>query len=179
VGLIIPWVYYYTDKNTAMLFAGLLVLGLLSVESLRLNHERFNAFLLKTFSKLAKSAETKRITGASYFFIGAAITIVLFDKPVAIAAITFSVFGDALATLVGTRWGRIHLVNGKTVEGGLASLAACLFASFLLVQIDLGLKTSILVVGAVVTAVIEILSSPLDDNLTIPILAGVLMQSMR
>ncbi len=178
VGLILPAVYYFWGKGPAMLTAGLLVGLFLAGESFRFHHERFNQVLLKVFSTLAKEREVAQITGATYFMIGAALTIVLYAREVAILAIVFSVFGDMASTLVGTKYGRFHVTPEKTLEGGIACFAACMLVGLGLLQTDLPINLLQVVLGALAASLIEIFSSPIDDNLTIPIFAGLLIQSV-
>jgi dolichol kinase len=178
VGLILPAVYYFWGKGPALLAAGVFVGLFMAGESFRLHHAWFNERVLKTFSALAKDRERTRITGATYFMIGSALTIAIYAREVAILAIVFSVFGDMAATLVGARFGRLHVTPEKTLEGGLACFLACFLAGLGLLQTELPINLLQVFLGSMAAALIEIFSSPLDDNLTIPIFAGLLMQSV-
>ncbi|MGH8500683.1 MAG: diacylglycerol/polyprenol kinase family protein [Methylococcales bacterium] len=178
MGLVLPLVYTFSDRTTAIvtavLLAGLFLLG----ETLRLRYEPLNRFLLKTFSSLAKETEARQITGATYFMFGSAVTLALYDREVAILAIVFSVFGDMAATLVGSRFGRIRVTPEKTLEGGLACFAACLLVGLVMLISGFSVLFLQVLLGALAAALIEIFSSPIDDNLTIPVFTGLLMQSV-
>lgn len=178
VGLILPIVYYLTDRTTAVITAIGFTAFFLVGETLRLRFERLNQAVLKIFSSLAKEAEARQITGATYFMFGSTATFVLYDGDVAILAVVFSVFGDMAATLVGSRFGRIRVTPDKTMEGGLACFAACLLVGSAMLIAGFPVRMMQVALGALAAALIEIFSSPVDDNLTIPVFTGLLMQSV-
>jgi dolichol kinase len=84
------------------------------------------------------------------------------------------VFGDPVAEMIGVRWGRVPLM-GKTLEGTLGGLAACLLASAPLAATSLGPAPLVLAAGAVAAALFELIPLPMDDNFTIPLGAGAVM----
>jgi dolichol kinase len=78
---------------------------------------------------------------------------------------------------VGKRWGRWKLLGEKSLLGTLGFFGATLVATavfLLLVAPGLGVLSILGICAAValVGAVTELLSSRLDDNLTIPLVAG-------
>ena len=93
------------------------------------------------------------------------------------AALAVMLTGDAAAALVGRRFGRIRLVNGKSLEGcasfvvaGYAALAAVLAISG-----HGGTREDLAGIAAVLLAALAELFQKqlkLDDNLTIPLVAG-------
>lgn len=76
-----------------------------------------------------------------------------------------------MAATIGERWGT-RRVFGKSLEGGLACLLACLVVGILLVNLAFDMSLPLILVGSVVTTVIELLPVPIDDNLTIPLFSG-------
>jgi dolichol kinase len=110
--------------------------------------------------------------GSIYFFLGIIITLFFFQShlDVANAAILILLFGDSASTLVGERWGNIKLPfrKDKTFEGSLAFLAV----GFIVASTQLPLIPAIS--GAFFGALTEAYS-PIDDNLTIPLVTGLMM----
>jgi dolichol kinase len=178
-GLALPFYYFFSSKPTAIFLSGFVASAAGVMEWLRLHHGVLNEYLLKRFSLLAKEKERTQITGPSYFAFGAFLTILVFSKPVAILAVTFSVFGDMAATLVGHFYGRVKVAEGKTLEGSAACFAACLCAGLVALQTGLEINFQQVLLGSLAAAIVEVFSSPIDDNLTIPIFAGILMQAIR
>jgi len=109
--------------------------------------------------------------GALLFFLGAIITIILFqEKTIVLGALCTVVYGDSASTVFGKKFGK-HIIAGKrTWEGTIAGfLAALFFLSFLFpLQI------------AIITALIGMLAEllPFDDNFTIPIAAGIALKAL-
>jgi len=88
----------------------------------------------------------------------------------------FLVCGDVSATMIGERFGRTKIVAEKSLEGTLTFVVAAIASGVLLNLTGFQLPFSLLLVGAVSAAGVELLlSSFLNDNLTIPVIAGGIM----
>lgn len=121
-----------------------------------------------------KGREAARFVGSTYFLAGSLLTFALFDKGIAISAVLFAAVGDPAAATVGEAWGQRKFF-GKSLEGSLAFLVACLVVAGLihLTAVSPGLK--LLALGALVATVTEWLPLPVDDNFTVPLVAGGVM----
>ncbi len=117
------------------------------------------------------------LNGAAWMCLSAALCAWLLPLAVGAAALAMLMLGDAAAALVGRRWGR-HKWPGtpKSVEGSLAYVVAA-FATGLAVVAwpGAGLTAGSVGLGAVVGAAIEALPIPVNDNLRVPILSGLVM----
>ena len=109
-------------------------------------------------------------TGATYILLSVCLTVAMYSKPVAIAALAFIVVGDTLAALIGRRFGR-HRFGRKSVEGSLGCLAGTLLVALLVPDLTL----AVALFGAVVATVTEALSTKIDDNISVPIISGLAM----
>ncbi len=114
--------------------------------------------------------ESRDFTGGTYILSGALFSVILFPKPVAIAVLGFTIFGDIAAALLGRRYGRVKL-GAKSLEGSLACLGACLLVALVVPHLSFGIGAA----GALVATVIEATSLPVDDNLSVPLLSGTAM----
>jgi len=111
------------------------------------------------------------VTSPIFFALGIVLALVAFPIPVGYAAITIFTLGDGFATLFGRKLGR-HVFpynRGKMIEGTLfgflfAFAGAWLFAG--------PLKA---LVGAAVGMIVETLPAPISDNLTIPLVSGLVL----
>lgn len=88
----------------------------------------------------------------------------LFALPVAVAAVSMFVFGDAAAALVGMRWGR-----RKPGKKSLAGTAAMLVVSVIIGWLVFGW---IGVAMGIVATVAECAVTRINDAITIPLFAG-------
>ena len=133
-----------------------------------------NRLFLRWLAPLLKAEESRRVTGATYMALAALLVFVFFDRTVAVAALLFLSLGDPAAALVGMRMPGPRLF-GKSLGGTTAFIAAswCVVGILLatgVVEYHWGLMA-----GAVVAALVELAPVPLDDNLTVPIAAGLAM----
>jgi glycerol-3-phosphate acyltransferase PlsY len=108
--------------------------------------------------------------GSTYFLFSTILTILLFPKSIAIASLFILIVADTAAALVGRGIGRISIF-GKTLEGSLAFF----FSSLLIVWIYPNLNRFPGGLAALGATVIEILPIKVNDNLTIPLVAGAIM----
>ena len=81
--------------------------------------------------------------GATYILLSVCLTVALYDKPIAIAALVFIMVGDTLAALVGRKFGR-HRWGRKSLEGSLACLVSTVSVALFLP----GLALNVALAGA-------------------------------
>lgn len=125
---------------------------------------RFRNFTLKFERK-----DANPFTGAMFFYIGCIIAFIVFPFNIASAAGAMLAVGDSLSTIVGTRLGR-HKIGktGKSFEGSLACFAGSLIAGVFFIA------PHIAVLGAIAAAIAELLPR-INDNLSIPVISGLVM----
>ena len=155
-------------------------LAVLAVSSLALDLARFrvsrlNRLFLRWLRPLLKSSETRRLTGATWLLLAAAIAFPLFDRQVAVAAFFYLALGDPAAALVGRPLPGPRLF-GKSPAGTLAFISVSLLAAALLVGAGFMPWHWSFAVGALVAGLVELLPLPGDDNLWVPLAAGAAMQ---
>ena len=102
--------------------------------------------------------------GALFFALGALFSLVFFEKEVAFVGLVVLSLLDSITTIAGVRFGKTRIYNHKSLEGTLAGVAVTAVALCLLVPPAVALVT------AAVAAIAELVS-PVDDNLTIPVVA--------
>ena len=171
--ILVPLIYLYDLLPKAIIVRGLLLAVLVSIvfELARLHDARVRFFVSRMFRDLVRRHEQKQLLGSTYLLIAAVLTIELFSKEVAVAALGALVLGDTAAALVGKTIGK-HRVLGKTIEGSLG----CFLVSFAFAWIVVGLPVGIAAAGALTAAVFELLPIPLDDNFRIPLSMGFVMK---
>ena len=152
----------------------MLALGALALDLLRLRERRVRRLFRDFLGGMLREHEQFGLLGSTYLLMAALLAVDLFPRPVAAAALGFTVLGDAFAAIVGKAWGRTR-VFGKTLEGALGGLAACLAWAAFLAAFGY-LPWGVVVAGALVASLAEILPIPLDDNLGMTLLAGVVMR---
>ncbi|NQV38576.1 MAG: hypothetical protein HQ509_11305 [Candidatus Marinimicrobia bacterium] len=108
-----------------------------------------------------------RLTGATWTFISVVIVGAIFPKDITILALLFLNIGDPVAAIIGMKFGKTKLF-GKTLEGTLAGIAACIIVALPFSTIPLWSR----IFTSVWTMLMELLPWPIDDNIIIPISAA-------
>jgi len=121
-------------------------------------------------ARVLREKERFTLMGATYFLFSSLLTILVFPKSIAIASLLILILSDTAAAIVGKWIGRIRIFN-KTLEGSAAFLFLALLIVWLYPRLD-RLAGSLAAFGA---TLIEMLPLGLDDNLTIPMMAGAIM----
>ena len=152
-----------------------------SMEIGRRNSEAVNRFLMTVFGPVAHPHEAHRVNSATWYATALVILAVSFDVQCGVAGLAVLGLGDPMAALIGRRWGRTRLVNGRSLEGSLAfvffgTIAAVLALSLWYAELGAGPIVLLSVVAAVFGAVAELLTRRIDDNLAIPVVGAFGMQ---
>lgn len=149
-------------------------LGSIVVDVIRLWRLPLAKFFNWLLGPILREHESYSFTGSSHILSASVLSILFFDKKVAIAAIVYVILGDIAAALIGRVYGKTK-IEKKSLEGSLAFLSVCLLVALLLP----GLPFWIGAIGALVATAVEALSIPLDDNLSVPILSGLVMEILH
>lgn len=164
---ILPLGYWLLGRELAVIVLACMTIFLALAEFLRLYTLFGRRLYQRFFGSMTRAEEFGRVTGATYVLVGMLLAALLFKPVVAIVAMLFLSLGDSTAAVVGQRYGRITL-GDKTLEGTLACLAVCLGIALLA-----KLSWPVAVGGALVAALVEVVPWRwVNDNLTIPVLAG-------
>lgn len=129
--------------------------------------------LFITITNRAATGEEKWGFAASpiFFAFGIALPLVFCPPQIGFAAITVLTLGDGTAKIVGKRLGRRVLPYNKTkqLEGTLAGILVSATASFLFVT---PFRAT---VASMISMAVESLPLPIDDNIAIPLTAGLVL----
>lgn len=172
--IILPTLSFFLPRPAFLILAWAALLAFLVLEVVRFASPSVNSRFTKVFRPVLRAREEKGPHAAVYVLISTVVCFWVFPQPVAAAALFFLALGDASAGLVGERWGRVRIGN-KSLEGTLSFFAASLAAGFLLRAAAVPLPGATIALGAFVAAAVELLPLPWDDNLTVPIAAGLAM----
>ena len=146
--------------------AGGLFIGVVLVDLI------LRGYRVPVFSVLVQSLDrSDRLPGrgALYFAVSALACVILFPVAISVPALVTLAVLDGVTTIVGRRFGRTRIYNGKSWEGTIAGIAVT-------IVVLLPFLTSTGAVAVAVLAGIIELISPVDDNLVIPVAVCVLLQ---
>lgn len=168
--IIIPIWVYLTPPNWALLGLIIATSATVALDLLRLSDRRLRRFFLSLSRSLIRSHEQEHLLGSTYFMIAALLSVLAFDDRIAIAALTFLIIGDTVAAIVGKKYGK-PMYWGKSPHGSLACFAVCFVIGAALLD-----NQWVVVAGALAATLAEALPVPMDDNMRVPIVSGLVMQ---
>ena len=172
--IIIPFIHIYIFKNKIdmIIFLSAMVIFCFFIEIFRNQNSFISKFFEKHLFFMMRSFEKQgSLTGSTWVFAGALITIILVPQPFSLLALFFLAFGDTLAALVGMRFPFIKIGN-KTLSGSLACFIMCLSVGLIL---DFEISSEIILIGAFTATIAELISIKINDNISIPVLSGCAM----
>ena len=169
--LLLPILAEATSKTVVLTALCIIVLVYTVEEMLRLKSRRLPVITRFTLLMCRPEEVGHFIIRPVYLAVGVMLALILFPTEIAYASITIAAVGDPVAAYVGGKFGRKHIRSEKTLEGSVAGLVAAFLVATLFIYPVAAF------VGSVGAMLMEVLDAP-DDNLTMPIVAGMLMMLM-
>jgi len=157
--------YFFLPKTLILLILTALLIAFLELEYVRIDLR----LKLPLFQQFYREKEKDRLAGHVFFLLGAIISISVYSKEIAMAAVLMTTFGDAAAAIFGKRFGMVWLpkLKDRALEGCMAELFIDLAIGFVFLDSWL-----VIVVMAGTATIVETVVNKMDDNLLIPLFAG-------
>ncbi len=172
------------NKNQSLAVLGAVGGFFVFLEITRRLSSTWNDFLMdKALRPISRPHERHQIVGATYYLVALFIVCALFPRhSVSLAALVLG-FGDPAANLIGKAWGTKKIYKQKSWAGFIgfivvASLAGFTHLTLVAPGISLGLRLATSLSVAVAGALVELFSSRIDDNFSIPIVCALVARLM-
>jgi dolichol kinase len=165
---------WFLPEMPLLLSLGSVTFLFLLFELTRLRVSGINRWFISHFGSMLREEEKSSFTTSNYVLLAALLSYIVFGRDIAVLAVSFLAIGDVAAAIVGQHMGRTRLF-GKGLEGDLACFFSCLAIGFVLYYAGLHVGSRTVILGAVGATIGQAIQMPVDDNLTLPLLAGVLM----
>ena len=148
-----------------------------SMELGRRMSERVNAGLMWAFSPVSHPHEAHHVNSATWYVTSLALLSLTFNPLVCGVALTILGFADPAAAVIGKRFGKHRLENGRSIEGTVAfvligAVTATLTIALFHPEMARAHAVLIATAGALAGGLTELFSKRLDDNLGIPLSSG-------
>jgi dolichol kinase len=156
------------DRAVAAGVLGGISLLLLVGDLIRLRVPALNRFFFSAFRSFASPREADGVASSTWYMVGCALTVALFPREIAVAAILVLALADPVASYFGRRWGTRRWGTGS-VEG------SALFLLVALVVLLVLMPPVPAVSAALVVTWVERTRWRLDDNLSVPLATGAVL----
>jgi len=170
-----PIIYYFISRHDAILITAGLTIFSLSIELWRYFSPQAGRVFNNLFGFLLREhemdAKKKNLSGATYVFLSALLSVIVFPKVIFLTAFTILIISDTSAALIGRRYGK-HKFLAKSLEGTLAFFVSAVIVIFItpkILYVPAEYYFGILALGAIAE---NISYGWADDNLTIPLTVG-------
>lgn len=178
LALIVPGGIYLLGMPNALYLLGPATALGITGDVLRAYHAGFNRLIRHGFGALMRPRELPPpgggvvINGATWVLVAATVMVLLFPVRIAVPVFTMFMVSDAVAALVGRRWGRHPWGHSpRTLEGSAAFLGTGLATMATFPALALGPS----VVATVAACIAEALPGPGNDNLRVPVVGGLVL----
>lgn len=174
-GLFAALLYHFMlSRPQAILLMAVLTTTFLSVEYARRRSSAFNDFLMGShlIRVIARPHEYFRVNSATYFGIGLLLAAIFAPKPAVELGCVVLAVADPIASTLGRRFGKKKLYRDKSWVGTSAFFGAGLLAGLAYLRVlhpELGQPLAVAALAAAAGAAAELLTTRLDDNLTVPL----------
>ncbi len=161
--------FFLVKPEGLLVIAAILAFGLIvSATHAHLKPSKFLGKMLEHFERSGE--ENLPGKGALLFTAGALLSALVFypfSGMVAVGAVTALTFGDGFSTIIGRAVGKTRIVEGRTLEGTLAGIAAASLALAVFFPPETALAAALFGMLA------EYL--PVNDNFSIPLASGAVL----
>ncbi|MBI2568850.1 MAG: hypothetical protein HYV63_17665 [Candidatus Schekmanbacteria bacterium] len=144
-----------------------------SMEVTRRIWPAWNDRLMRFYGPLAHPHEWHQVNSATWYATALVLLAATRSPLLCSIAVAVLAVGDPLAALIGRRFGRVRLLNGRSLEGTLAFLFAGAGLAYVVTTSFHGLAPAdallVSTSGAATGALAELVSKRIDDNFSIPL----------
>ena len=174
---VIPVSYYFIERNPLLIilttaFAAMVIIDILRMRS-EFVKEVYGNFLGDILRPHENKSERIYFTGGTYIILAFLLCILIFEKNIAILSMLIIVFCDSAAAIAGKVFGKHHIGN-KTMEGSISFFLTGVILFFVVIKPD----NIVLIISGVISlmliTVFELLPVKIDDNLSVPLMFGIL-----
>jgi dolichol kinase len=172
-GVALVYLLHRFEPGWGMTVGGLgsLAVVLFALDALRLGVPALNRLFFRAFPGLVSPREAQGIASSTWYAVGCALTLALFPRPLAMAAILVLALADPAASYAGRRWGRRRTGTGTWLGTGVFVGVAC--------GVLLAFAPPIsAVLVALLVGLVERTRWVLDDNLVVPLVTGALLWTL-
>uniref|UniRef100_A0A7C4UC02 Phosphatidate cytidylyltransferase n=1 Tax=candidate division WOR-3 bacterium TaxID=2052148 RepID=A0A7C4UC02_UNCW3 len=174
-GGVFPLIYFFTPSKIPVQMLIFYLLGILTpIEVIRKITPGFYN-VLHEHSRGVLKKEPGILLGDTFYLIAVSIIIAIFSKPVAIISIAYLIIGDTFSNLIGEAYGKHRFKWGKSIEGSIAFFISSIISGFL-INLYFHFPFVVILSGALIETLIEMLPNKIDDNFTIGIAGAVVME---
>ncbi len=175
--------YLFIERDIVLASLAALLLFMLLVELVKYKSKFIYSLYMKYFKDMLREHEYDtgklRINGATWVILSAIFCIIVFPKNIAITGMLMLSLADSTSALLGRLYGKKHYAPNRSYVGTISFFLTGTAVMLLTPKYFGSLKEYLICFTALIaTTVVDSLSPPVDDNLTIPVTCCVVLYIM-
>jgi dolichol kinase len=169
---LLPLLYYfYLSREQIIAFSSLISIIFLTAEFLRFRYLHVQKMFSRFVGPLLRESEReKTLTGATYLFLSATITFIVFEKMIAIPSVLVLTIADSFAAIVGKMIDSIRFFR-KTLAGSLTFF----ITGTVIIHLVLPEIGYMVIVVMLPVTLLESAVEKINDNLLLPVSTGIIL----
>jgi phytol kinase len=176
----IPVLYLYAEKTTILLILVPLAAMAFAVDLSRRFCPWLNNLVNNFLGYIMRQEEKKSFSfsGATTLLVASSLTIVIFNKEIAILALSILMISDSCAALIGKKFAKVHLVGRKSLEGSLSFMVSAIIVYyFFTICYSFTLPLNLSLLAILVATIAELFAKKIhiDDNFIIPLVLSLVL----
>lgn len=169
---IFPILYFFLDH---IYFLTLLILSTTLILFINLTFPKYVnkiPFISQIIHGVLRNYEKTSMWGASYMLIAFTIIATFFPKNIVILSMLITSVSDSIAAVVGIKYGKIKLINNRTLEGSFAFLITSYILMYFILNTN---QISVIIYLSFLLSITELVTPTKFDNFSVPILCSILI----
>jgi len=173
-----PILYIFLNKDIMVYIMFVSTFITLFIDYNRNKNNYISNIFNNILGHVVRKHEKIKPMSASYLILIATLLILFIPegmKSIAILSISYCSISDSVAAIYGMKYGKLEIINNKTLEGTFAFVISGLILTFIFI------KTSVLVIdenlffiilAPFILSIIELISPMEYDNVSVPVLGS-------
>ena len=161
----------FTNRKVLLFIIGVLALVFIVTDFVRLVTK-------VRLSAVFKKKEINRFSSMTLFLVSVFLTFLLFPGVISYVGLICITIGDFFSKLIGMSFGTTRIYKRRTLEGTLGFFSGSMMFNALF-SLVLPIPVLYIVIGSIISSLVELFSEAIDDNFTVSIVCGGVLTAIR
>ena len=173
-----PILYIFLNKDIMLYIMFISTAITLFIDYNRNKNNYISNIFNKVLGHVVRKHEKIKPMSASYLMFISTILILLIPenmKSIAILSISYCSISDSVAAIYGMRYGRLEIINNKTLEGMFAFIVSGIILTFLFITTSVLIidgNLFLIIIAPFLLSFVELISPMEYDNISVPIISS-------
>ena len=166
---------FFLNSNSQSIFrisVSILFFLLILIEVVKKNKLKIWLSFTKIFGPFMRNYEHQRPLGSFYMISSFLIILFIFNKKIVVTSMFITIISDAIAAILGIKYGKIKTLNNKSLEGSLSFMASTIIILF---YMNFSVSYINIFLISIAVTFVENLTPMEYDNFTVPLFSSLIL----